>query len=85
MFMLVLVTCVTLEGQTVCHEFPRDHQFASLTSCKTAGAIERGRYKSRINARKWAQYDWDCIAQEAVAQASVIDDIVPRQAISPNS
>ena len=85
MFMLVLITCVTLEGQTVCHEFPRDHQFMSLLSCKTAGAIERGRYQSRISARKWARYDWNCVTQESVAHASASDDITPDKIGLPKS
>jgi hypothetical protein len=71
MFVMVLVTCITLESQTVCHEFPRGHQFSSLSSCKTASAIERGRYRSRITQRKWANYDWHCIAQDAIADANL--------------
>ena len=75
MFILVLVTCITLESQTVCHEFPRGHQFSSLTSCKTASAIERGRYHSRIAKRKWANYDWNCVAQDAIADANSTAEI----------
>ena len=71
MFVMVLVTCITLESQTVCHEFPRGHQFSSLSSCKTASAIERGRYRSRIAERKWANYDWNCIARDAIADANL--------------
>ena len=48
MFLLVLVTCVTLENQTMCHEFPREAEFASQDACHIAAALERGRYNSRI-------------------------------------
>ena len=71
MFVMVLVTCITLDSQTVCYEFPRGHQFSSLSSCETASAIERGRYRSRIAARKWANYDWNCIARDAIADANL--------------
>ena len=42
MFLLVLVTCVTLEQQTMCHEFPREMEYASQDSCRIAAAMERG-------------------------------------------
>ena len=48
MFLLVLVTCVTLVNQTMCHEFPREAEFASQDACHIAAALERGRYNSRI-------------------------------------
>ena len=60
MFMLVLVTCVTLEQQTMCHEFPREMEYASQDSCQIAAAMERGRYNSRMQRRAWARYSWEC-------------------------
>ena len=42
MFLLVLVTCVTLEQQTMCHEFPREMEYASQDSCRIAAAMMRG-------------------------------------------
>jgi hypothetical protein len=60
MFMLVLVTCVTLEYQTMCHEFPREMQYASQDSCQIAAAMERGRDNSRMQRRAWAKYRWEC-------------------------
>ena len=44
MFLLVLVTCVTLEGQTMCHEFKREQAYANQDACLMAAAMERGRY-----------------------------------------
>ncbi|MDA7598886.1 hypothetical protein N8835_02530 [Alphaproteobacteria bacterium] len=89
MFLLVLMTCVTLEGQTVCHEFPRDHQFTSLSSCRTAGAIERGQYRARITTRDWASYDWDCVTEESIrtasATASNADQISPTSILVQNN
>ncbi|MDC1383978.1 hypothetical protein N8500_10955 [Candidatus Puniceispirillum sp.] len=73
--MLVLITCITLEGQTVCHEFPRDHQFSSLSSCRTASAIERGRYRSKIAKRKWANYGWNCVVQDSIENADLTAEI----------
>ena len=60
MFLLVLVTCVTLEQQTMCHEFPREIEFLSENSCQRAAAMERGRYNSRMQRRAWARYSWKC-------------------------
>ena len=60
MFLLVLVTCVTLEQQTMCHEFPREIEYVSQTSCQIAAALERGRYTSRMKRREWARYSWEC-------------------------
>ena len=48
MFLLVLVTCVTLEGQTMCHEFEREQVYANQDACMMAAAMERGRYNSRM-------------------------------------
>ena len=41
MFLLVLVTCVTLEGQTMCHEFKREQAYANQDACLMAAAMER--------------------------------------------
>ena len=60
MFLLVLVTCVTLEQQTMCHEFPRKMEYASKDSCQIAAAMEQGRYNSRMQRRSWATYSWEC-------------------------
>ena len=60
MFLLVLVTCVTLEQQTMCHEFPREMEYASQDSCRIAAAKERGRHNSRMQRRTWARYSWEC-------------------------
>ena len=60
MFLLVLVTCVTLEQQTMCHEFPREMEYASKDACQIAAAMERGRYNSRMRRRAWARYSWEC-------------------------
>jgi len=60
MFLLVLVTCVTLEQQTMCHEFPRKMEYASKDSCQIAAAMEKGRYNSRMQRRTWAKYRWEC-------------------------
>ena len=59
MFMLVLITCVTLEGQTNCHEFEREMVFANQDSCMMAAALEKGRYNSRMQRRNWARYNWE--------------------------
>ena len=55
MFLLVLVTCVSLEGQTLCHEFEREAVFAERDSCMVAAALERGRSSARIHQRTWAR------------------------------
>ena len=60
MFLLVLVTCVTLEQQTMCHEFPREMAYVNKDSCQMAAAMERGRYNSRMERRAWARYRWEC-------------------------
>ena len=60
MFLLVLVTCVTLEAKTLCHEFKRDRYFKNHQSCMFAAAMEKGRYTSRMKRRKWARYRWEC-------------------------
>ena len=60
MFLLVLVTCVSLEGQTLCHEFEREAVFAERDSCMVAAALERGRYSARIHQRTWTRYYWKC-------------------------
>jgi len=60
MFLLVLVTCVTLEGQTICHEFERGQLYANQDSCMMAAALEKGRYNSRMERRNWARYNWEC-------------------------
>mgnify|MGYP001130315061 CR=1 FL=1 len=41
MFLLVLVTFVTLEGQTMCHEFEREQAYANHDTCKIAAAVKR--------------------------------------------
>ena len=58
MFLLVLVTCVTLEGQTMCHEFEREQAYANQDACMMAAAMERGRYNSRMERREWARSQW---------------------------
>ena len=60
MFLLVLVTCVTLEGQPQCHEFEREQAYANQDACMMAAAMERGRYNSRMERREWARYQWVC-------------------------
>tara|TARA_Y100000991_G_scaffold141950_1_gene107045 strand:- start:16 stop:237 length:222 start_codon:yes stop_codon:yes gene_type:complete len=60
MFLLVLVTCVTFEAKTLCHEFKRDRYFKNYQSCMFAAAMEKGRYTSRMKRRKWARYRWEC-------------------------
>ena len=60
MFLLVLVTCVTLEGQTMCHEFERGQLYTNKDSCMMAAALEKGRYNSRMERRNWARYNWEC-------------------------
>ena len=60
MFLLVLVTCVTLEGQTMCHEFEREQAYANQDACLMAAAMARGRYNSRMERREWARYQWEC-------------------------
>lgn len=51
MFLLVLVTCVTLQGQTMCHEFEREQAYSDENACLIAAAMERGRYNSRLSER----------------------------------
>ena len=60
MFLLVLVTCVTLQGQTMCHEFEREQAYSDENACLIAAAMERGRYNSRMQRREWARYKWEC-------------------------
>ena len=49
-----IVTCVTLQGQTMCHEFEREHAYSDKNACLIAAAMERGRYNSRMQRREWA-------------------------------
>ena len=72
MFLLVLVTCVTLEQQTMCHEFPRELEYASHDSCQIAAAMERGRYNSRMQRRAWARYSWEC-RNDGMTASKVVD------------
>ena len=60
MFILVLITCVTLQGQTNCHEFEREVAFVNHDACLMAAAMEKGRYNSRMQRRNWARYNWEC-------------------------
>ncbi len=61
MYVLVLVACMTVGGETHCQTFQRDHQFETHNRCITAAAIERGRYAERRQQRKeWLTYSWRC-------------------------
>ena len=60
MFLLVLVICVTLEGQTICHEFEREHFYLNRNTCLIAAALDSSKYSSRMKQRKWANYKWEC-------------------------
>ena len=61
MFVLVLVTCMSLSGDTHCQTFERDHRFASLERCQFAAAVERGQYAERRKHRRdWLKYSWTC-------------------------
>ena len=52
MFLLVLVTCVTLEGQTMCHEFKREQVFADQVYAMMRGKIVYEGRKSEISKPK---------------------------------
>lgn len=61
MYVLVLVACMTLSGDTHCQRFEREHAFKTRERCQTAAAIERGRYAERRSRRaSWLNYIWEC-------------------------
>ena len=55
-FVLVIITCITIGERIACQEFPRDYAFTSVQSCERAAIIEKGRYAQR----PWLQYSCSC-------------------------
>ena len=60
MFVLVMIACMTFDGQTSCQEFQRPHTFENEQSCVRASALEEGRYTRRGARRPWLRYSWNC-------------------------
>lgn len=66
MYVLFLVACTTFGGQTHCQTFERAPRYETEELCRTAEAVEKGRYaRRRVDRAGWLSYRWRCESRAA--------------------